>query len=387
MDFSLSEEERGLQSAMRDLARSVFAPRAAEIDRTGAFPWDNVRTLAEAGYLGMTLPPRYGGAGASFVSFILCLEEIARACAVTAVIFEVHNSLHTEPIFRFGSEAQRERFLPPLAKGEVLGAYCLTEPSSGSDAAAMQSVATPVDGGYRLRGQKAFITNGGVADRYVVFARTSADADRRAISAFVVDKDSPGLSFGAPERKMGLHASQTTQVFFDDVFVEEDRLIGERDHGMRIALSTLDYGRVGIAAQAIGIAQAALDTAANYALERYQFGRPIAEHQGVQWILAEMATDLEAARWMCYRVAWMVDQGRRATTEIAQAKLFASTMANVHIPRALRVLGGYGYLQDHPIERNLRDAKVTEIYEGTSEVMKMLVARGVIEAARNGRTS
>ena len=381
MEFALSEEERGIRDAIRELAQREFAPRAAEYDRTAEFPWPNVRLLAENGYLGMTLPARYGGAEASFLSFAICMEEIARACAVTSVIFEVDNSLHMEPILRFGTEEQRERFLPPLVRGERLGAYCLTEPSSGSDAAAMQSLATPVDGGYRLNGQKAFITNGGVADQYVVFARTGTDPQRRQISAFILDKGMPGLSFGPPERKMGLSASHTTQVFMDDVMVPADRLLGEKDHGMRIALSTLDAGRVGIAAQAVGIAQAALDTAAAYALERRQFGRPIAEHQGVQWILAEMAADVEAARWLFYRSAWLYGQGVRATEEIAKAKLVASTVANRHVPQALRVLGGYGYLKDHPMERYVRDVKVTEIYEGTSEVMKMIIARGVLEAA------
>lgn len=384
MDFSLSDEERALRDAIRDLATEAFAPRAAAYDQSGEFPWPNVRLLFENGYMGMTLPTRYGGAEASFLSFAICMEEIARACAVTSVIFEVHNSLHMEPILRFGTEEQRERFLPPLVRGDKLGAYCLTEPSSGSDAAAMQSLAVAVEGGFRLRGQKSFITNGGVADEYIVFARTDTDPEHRRISAFVVDKGMAGLSFGPPERKMGLTASHTTQVFLDDVFVPADRLLGELHHGMRIALATLDAGRIGIAAQAVGVAQAALDTAAAYALERRQFGRPIAEHQGVQWILAEMAADLEAARWLFYRAAWLYGQGRRATQEIAQAKLFASTMVNTHAPRVLRVLGGYGYLKDHPMERYVRDAKVTEIYEGTSEVMKMLIARGVLDKARQG---
>jgi butyryl-CoA dehydrogenase len=383
VDMSPSDEERAIQAAARDLAQREFAPRAAQYDRTGEFPWENVRRLAQGGYLGMTLPARYGGADASFVSFVLCMEEFARACAVTSVIFEVHNSLHMEPIYRFGTEEQRERFLPPLARGEKLGAFCLSEPASGSDAAAMQSVAVEVDGGYRLRGQKAFITNGAVADEYLVFARATADPSERRISAFLVDKGMDGLSFGPPEAKLGLVASHTTQVYLDDVFVPADRLLGERGHGMRVALATLDAGRIGIAAQAIGIAQAALDTAARYALDRRQFGRPIAEHEGVQWILAEMAADLEAARWLCYRAAWLYGQGVRATEEIAKAKLVASTMANVHVPRALRVLGGYGFLKDHPMERYLRDVKVTEIYEGTSEVMKMLIARGVLDRARH----
>ncbi len=382
MEFSLSDEERGIQEAVRELAVREFAPRAAEYDRTGEFPWANVRLLAENGYLGMTLPSRYGGAEASFLAFAICMEEIARACAVTSVIFEVDNSLHMEPILRFGTEEQRERFLPALVRGERLGAYCLTEPSSGSDAGAMQSTAEAVEGGYRLRGQKSFITNGGVADGYIVFARTGTDPERREISAFILDKGMPGLSFGPPEAKMGLVASHTTQVYMDDVFVPEDRLLGEKHHGMRIALATLDAGRIGIAAQAVGVAQAALDTAAAYAIERRQFGRPIAEHQGVQWILAEMATDVEAARWLFYRAAWLYGRGARATEEIAHAKLFASTIANRHVPTALRVLGGYGYLRDHPMERYVRDVKVTEIYEGTSEVMKMLIARGVLDRAR-----
>lgn len=379
MEFEFSAEERSIQEAIRELAEREFAPKARALDESGEFPWANVRALAENGYLGMTLPGRYGGAEASFLAYAVSVEEISRACAVTGVIFEVHNSLHCEPIFRFGTDEQRQRFLPPLVRGEKLGAYCLTEPGSGSDAGAMQALATPVEGGYRIRGQKSFITNGGEADEYIVFARTSPEPDRRAISAFVVDKGTPGLSFGAPERKMGLHASHTTQVFLDDVFVESDRLLGDKDHGMRVALATLDAGRIGIAAQAIGVSQAALDRASRYALERRQFGRRIAEFEAIQWILAEMATDLEAARWLFYRAAWLHGQGIRATQEIAKAKLFASTMANTHIPRALRVLGGYGFLADYDMERYVRDVKVTEIYEGTSEIMKLLIARNLLK--------
>jgi butyryl-CoA dehydrogenase len=382
LNLSLSPEEEAVVQTMRTLAAERFAPAAAGHDRSGAFPWDNFRALAEGGFLGMTLPPEVGGAGASFLAFIRCLEEVARACATTSVIFEVHNSLHCDPIYRFGTPDQRQAMLPDLIAGRKLGAFCLTEPSSGSDAASLRTLARPTAGGYALTGQKAFITNGGVADRYLVFARTDPDPATRSVTAFVVDKETPGLTFGPPEDKLGLRASHTTAVYLDGVEVPRDRMLGQPGDGMRIALATLDAGRVGIAAQAVGIAQAALDAALEYARTRRQFGREIGRFEGVQWLLAEMSADLEASRLLTYRAAVLHGSGRRATREIAEAKLSASTMANVHVPRVLRVLGGYGYLKDYPLERLLRDVKVTEIYEGTSEVMKMLIATSLLGLGR-----
>lgn len=374
MNFALSSEEKQVVEAVRQLSRAQFAPHASEYDRTGAFPWPNFHALAEHGFTGMTVDPELGGAGASFLAYAACVEEIARACATTAVLFEVHNSLHIEPIVRFGTKRQHETILPPLIRGERLGAFCLTEPTSGSDAGALKTSATRTDKGWTISGQKGFVTNGSVADEYLVFARTDPDAPKRAISAFLVDKETPGLTFGPPEEKLGLRASSTTAVYLDGVEVDGDHLLGEVGDGLRIALATLDAGRIGIAAQAVGVAQAALDAVVEYAKQRRQFGRPIAQFQGVEWLLAEMAVDLEASRLLLYRAAWLYGEGQRATSEIATAKLHASTMANRHIPRVLRVLGGYGYLKDFPLERHLRDAKITEIYEGTSEVMKLIVA-------------
>lgn len=374
MEFSLSEDQRLIRDAAREFASREIAPRAAAYDRTGEFPWDNVKQLGAQGYLGMLIPEEYGGAGMDMVSHTIVVEEIGRACAATAVILEVHNLLHSELLNRWGSEDLKGRYLPLLASGEKLGAFALTEPQAGSDAANQRTTAVRHGGHYVLDGRKSFITNGGQADLYVVFARTDPDRGSKGISAFMVEKGWAGLGFGRPEEKLGIHASHTTEVILEGVRVPVGNLIGQEGDGYKIALSALDAGRTGIAAQAVGVCQAALDASLDYARQREQFGRPIAEFQAIQWKLAAMATDLEAARWLTYRAAWLYDQGGRHTMEIAQAKLFASEMAMRHAVEAVQIHGGYGYMREYGVERLMRDIKITQIYEGTSEVMKLIIA-------------
>ncbi|MDA8345209.1 MAG: acyl-CoA dehydrogenase family protein [Thermaerobacter sp.] len=382
MDFRLTEEEQAIQAAARELARKEFAPHAAEYDRTHQFPRRNFDLLAQGGYLGMTLPARYGGGEAGYLSYTLCVEAFSQACATTGVIFEVHNSLHSEAVFNHGTEEQRERFLPPLCRGERLGAYALTEPNAGSDAAAIAATASRVDGGWRLNGRKVFITNGGEADEYLVYASSDSSRGSRGITCFIVPKEAPGISFGPPLEKLGIRASATTDVILEDVFVPDDRVLGTVHEGYKIALRTLHSGRIGIAAQAVGILQASLDNAARYTLQRETFGKKIADHQMIQWHLAEMATELEAARLLLYRAAWMHGEGIRATKEISMAKLFASRVAVEGTLRGVQILGGYGYMSEYPQERLMRDAKITEIYEGTSEIQRLVVARALLEGYR-----
>ncbi len=379
MDFQLSEDQQAIRQAVHELAQEMIKPRAAAADHSGEFPWESVRLLAEQGYLGMNLPTEYGGAGLDYVSYAIALEELARADATTAVILDVQNSLHAECILRNGNEAQRQRFLPPLCRGEVLGAYCLTEPQAGSDAANLLTVAKRVAGGYELTGRKVFVTNGSVAHRYVVYAVTDKDQGKKGLSAFVVDKDMPGVSFGPLLDKLGIRASATCDVVLDQVVVSEDRRLGEEGDGYKIALRTLQGGRVGIAAQAVGILQGAIDTATAYALSRQQFGQLIGEYEAIQWMLADMETEVEAARLLTYRAAWLHGSGQRAAAAISMAKLFASEAAMRGTVKGVQILGGYGFTSEYPAERMMRDAKITEIYEGTSEVQRMLIARHVLD--------
>ena len=378
MDFRLTERQEAVQAAARALAHQEFAPDAAEYDRTHAFPRRNFDLLAQGGYLGMTLPARYGGGDADYLSFTLCVEAFSQACATTGVIFEVHNSLHSEAVYSHGTEEQRQRFLPPLCRGERMGAYALTEPNAGSDAAAIATTASRVEGGWRLNGRKVFITNGGVADEYLVYGSTDPARKSRGITCFVVPKDAPGISFGPPLEKLGIRASATTDVILEDVFVPDDRVLGIVHEGYKIALQTLHGGRIGIAAQAVGILQASLDNAARHALSPNAAGERPADRQMLQWHLAEMATNLEAARLLLYRAAWLHGQGIRATKEISMAKLFASRVAMEGTLRGVELLGGRGYTVDAQQERLMRDAKITEIYEGTSEVQRMVVARALL---------
>lgn len=375
MNFELPVELQDLQRHVRAFARERIAPAAAALDREGRFPRETLREMGELGLLGVLTPERYGGAGLGALAFVVLLEEVSAADASHGTIMAVTNGLPQRMLVRYGSEAQRERWLPPLARGEGVAAFCLSEPQSGSDALAMRSRAERVPGGYRLWGTKAWVTSGGEALSYLVMAKTDPSAGARGVSCFLVDGDSDGLHVGPPERKLGQHAAVTTSLTLDDCFVPEDGRLGAEGEGFVLAMSSLDSGRVGIAAQAVGIARAAFDAARDYADERQAFGRKIREFQGVSFPLAEMATRIEAARLLTLRAAWRADQGLRITRDAAMAKLAASRAATFATDRALQVLGGYGYTQDYPVERYFRDARVTEIYEGTSEIQRVVIAR------------
>jgi butyryl-CoA dehydrogenase len=338
-----------------------------------------VAKLGELGMLGVAVPERWGGAGMDNVSYALAVEEISRGCASTGVIMSVQNSLVCDPILHFGSDEQRQRWLPALASGKKLGCFALSEPDAGSDAAAQKTTAMPAGSGWVLNGTKNFITNGPVSDAIVVFAMTDAAKGTRGISAFVVAADAPGVKFGPPDDKMGIRGAPSSQIFFTDCAVPGDALLGAPGDGFKIAMRTLDGGRIGIGAQAVGIARAAFEDATHYALERKTFGQPISEHQAIQFKLADMCTEIDAARLLVWRAAVKKDAGLRHTTESSMAKLFASEVANRAAKEAVQVFGGYGYLTDFPVERHFRDAKITEIYEGTSEIQRLVIASALLK--------
>jgi alkylation response protein AidB-like acyl-CoA dehydrogenase len=377
MDFELTPEQREIQRLTRELAEAEIVPEAASWDRDHRFPGELFPKLAEVGLMGVCVPEEYGGAGADFLSYILVLEELSRADAGVGVTVAVHTSATTLPILTFGTEEQRARFVPPLARGEQIGAFALTESGSGSDAGSLRTVAEPDADGWILTGAKQWITNGAVAGTLVAFARTDAStAGARGISCFVLDRDHVRVT--REEEKLGLNSSTTSDLALDGAHVGRDRLLHEEGRGFRVAMATLDGGRIGIAAQALGIAQAAYDVARAYALEREQFGRRIADFQAIQWKLADMTTEIDAARLLVYRAAWLKGQGRPHSAEGAKAKLFASEMARRQTAEAIQVLGGYGYTKEFPVERFYRDAKVTEIYEGTSEIQRLVIARAIL---------
>jgi len=377
MDFALPDELLALQRAVRDFAQREIAPIAAELDRDPRFPRPTLRKMGEMGLLGILTPEDYGGLGLGHLAYAVLLEEIAAADASHATIASVTNGMPQALILGHGSEAQRRRWLPRLAAGEAIGAFCLTEPHAGSDAAALRTQARRAEGGYRLDGSKAWITSGGEADLYLVLAKTDPDAGARGITAFVLERGTEGLTFGAPERKLGQHAATTTSVRFDGAFVPVDQRLGDEGQGFAMAMAALDGGRVGIAAQALGIARAAFHAAAAYAEEREAFGRPIREFQGVGFKLADMATRIDAARLLTHRAAWLLDRGARATKEVSMAKLSASEAAVWVCDAAVQVFGGYGYSADYPVERYLRDARVTTLYEGTSEIQRIVISRQI----------
>ena len=373
MDFELSAEQREIQALARDFAEAEIEPHAATWDREHRFPHELLASLAELGLMGVCVPEDLGGAGADFLSYILVLEELSRADAGVGVTVAVHTSAATLPIVRFGTDAQKEELVPPLARGEVLGAFALTEAGSGSDAASLRTRADPDGDGWRLSGTKQWTTNGGYAGTFLVFARSDA-----GVSCFVLDRALEGLRVTGEASKLGLHSSSTTDLVLDGARVSPDRLLGDEGKGFRIAMATLDSGRIGIAAQALGIAQAAYETARGYALERRQFGRRIAEFQAIQGKLADMAVEIDAARLLVYRAAWLRDRGEPHGEAGAKAKLFASIVARRHAGEAIQVLGGYGYTKEFPAERYYRDARITEIYEGTSEIQRLVIARSIL---------
>jgi butyryl-CoA dehydrogenase len=378
MDFELTDEQQLIRDAVREFAETEVTPIAAELDRDHRFPQELMPKLAEMNLMGMPYPEKEGGAGADYVSYVIAIEEISRACASTGIIMSAHTSLATWPIFKFGTQAQKDQYLQDMASGRRLGAFALTEPGAGTDAAAGTATATLHTDGYALNGSKMFITNAPYADVYVVFAKTDPERGTRGMSAFIVEKGTPGFSVGEAEHKLGIRGSSTPPIYFADCRIPKEALLGGEGDGFKIAMQTLDGGRIGVSAQALGIAQAALDASIAYAKERVQFGKPIANLQAIQWMIADMAMEIDAARLLVYRAASCVDNGRPYSTEGAMAKLFASETATRVAGKAIQIHGGYGYTESYPVERNYRDAKITELYEGTSEVQRMVIARSAL---------
>jgi alkylation response protein AidB-like acyl-CoA dehydrogenase len=377
VDFELSSEQREIQALTRDFAEREIEPHAADWDRNHTFPRDVFARLAELGLMGTCVPEEYGGAGTDFLSYVLVLEELSRADAGVGVTVAVHTSAVTLPILTFGTDEQRSRFVPPLARGEHLGAFALTEPEAGSDAGSLRTRADPAGDGWRITGNKQWITNGRYSGTFLLFARTdSSTAGARGVTAFILDADQVQVT--RDEEKLGLNSSITNDVAIEGAYVERDRLLHEEGRGFRVAMQTLDGGRIGIAAQAVGIAQAAYEVALAYARERRTFGKAIGEHQAIQTKLADMSMEIDAARLLLHRAAWLKDRGEPVTEAGAKAKLFASEMARRQTAEAIQILGGYGYTKEFPVERYYRDAKITEIYEGTSEIQRIVIARAIL---------
>lgn len=376
MNLRLTDEQEMLRKMVQDFAQKEIAPFIERMEQ-GEFPRSIVKRMGELGLMGIPVPAKYGGADMDFISYILAIHEISKVSATAGVILSVHTSVGTNPILYFGNEEQKKKYVSKLASGQYLGAFCLTEPSSGSDAGSIKTKAVLDGEHYILNGSKVFITNGGEADIYIVFASTRPAAGARGISAFIVEKDTPGLIVGKDEHKMGLHGSRTVQVTFEDMKVARENLLGQEDHGFKIAMGNLEVGRIGIAAQALGIAEAAFEAATNYAKERHQFGKPIATQQGIAFKLADMATQIEAAKLLIYRAADLKANGLKCGKEASMAKLYASKTAVSVTTEAIQVFGGYGYTKDYPVERYFRDAKVTEIYEGTSEIQRIVISKNL----------
>ncbi len=377
--FDLSEQHRMIRDLARDVARAEIAPGAAQRDAEGAFPTDVVAKLGELGFMGIAVPTEWGGAGMDVLAYILALEEVAVACASTAVIMSVNNSLYCDPVLRHGTDEQKRRFLTPFARGQQLGAFCLSEPGSGSDSAAMVTTATRVKDRWVLNGTKYWVTNGNEADCALIFAQTDREKRHKGITAFLVPRDAPGYRVGKLEHKLGIAASSTAEILLEECALADSHVLGLPGEGFRIAMGTLDGGRIGIAAQAVGIARASLEASVAYSKVRTAFGKPIHELQAIQFLLAEMATRTDAARLLTWRAASLKDRGGRYTKEAAMAKLFASEAAMWVATKGIQVHGGYGYTKEFPVERFFRDAKITEIYEGTSEIQKIVIAGSLIK--------
>ena len=379
MDFTLTREQEMVRNVMKEFAENEVKPLAAEIDETERFPRETVEKMAKYNMLGIPFPQQYGGAGGDEIAYAIAVEEISRVCATTGVILSAHTSLGCWPIYKYGTEEQKQKYLVPLVKGEKLGAFGLTEPGAGTDAAGQQTTAVLDGDNYIVNGSKIFITNGGQADVYIIFAMTDKSQGTRGISSFIVEKDFPGFSIGKIEDKMGIRGSSTAELIFQDCIVPKENLLGKEGKGFGIAMSTLDGGRIGIAAQALGIAQGALDETVKYVKEREQFGRPLSKFQGLQWIIADIETAIEASRLLVYRAAFNKANGLPYNKEAAIAKLFAATTAMNVTTKCVQLHGGYGYTKDYPLERMMRDAKITEIYEGTSQVQQMVIAANLLK--------
>jgi butyryl-CoA dehydrogenase len=378
-DLTLTEEQELAQRTAREFATEKVLPRAAEIDEHEKIPPELLREMGALGFMGTYVPEKYGGSGLDIVSNVLIIEEITRACASTGVALCTHISLAIDPILRHGTDAQKEKYLPKLARGEWIGCFALSEPASGSDAAAMRTTARRDGDSWVLSGTKNFITNGSIADIAIVFAQTDAKQKHKGIAAFIVEKGTPGFSIGKLEQKLGIRGSDTAQLVFQDCRVPAANLLGEMGEGFKIALSTLDGGRISIAAQAVGIARACLEDSLAYAKQREAFGKKIADFQAIQWMLADMATEIDAARLLTWRAAALKDAGEDHVLAAAEAKLFASDIAVRAARDCVQIFGGYGYLKDFPAERHYRDSKITEIYEGTSEIMKLVIAEEILK--------
>ena len=379
VSFELGEEQQAVREMVRDFAESEIRPIAAHIDETHEFPLENVKKMAELGLLGMIVPEEYGGAGMDYLSYVIAIEELSRACASHGVIASVNNSLVSYPLMTYGTEEQKRKYLVPIAKGEKLGAYCLTEPNAGSNAANQETTAVEDGDAFVLNGAKIFITTAGPSDVLIVYASTDRSKGARGITAFIVDADTPGVTKGKKEKKLGIHASDTREIALVNVRVPKANVLGERDKGYSVALATLGGGRIGIAAQALGIAQAAVEAAVKYAGERVQFDRVIGEFDAIRAMLADSAIEVETARLLVYQAAWLRDQGRPHTKEASLAKWHASEAASRCANWAIQVHGGYGYMTEYHVERYWRDARICELYEGTTEVQKMVVAAQVLK--------
>lgn len=379
MDFRLTEEQEFIQKAARDFAQNEIKPGAAERDEKAEFPADIVKKLGELGFMGTAIPEEHGGAGTGNISYVLALEEISKADAGVGVIMSVNNSLCCDPLYHFGTDYIKDKYLVKIASGEWLGAYALTEPGAGSDAGSLTTTAVKDGNEYVLNGSKAFITNGDSCDLLVTYAKTEPDAPSgRGITAFVVEKGTPGFNVGKHEDKLGIRCSDCVNILFEDCRVPAENILGEEGKGFKVALATLDVGRIGIGAQALGIAQACLEESLSYSSERVQFGKPIAAFQAIQWKIADMAMEIAGARLLIQRAAWMRDEGMRHTIESCMGKLFASETAMRAALQAVQIHGGYGYISEYPVERHMRDAKITEIYEGTSEIQRLVIARNLM---------
>lgn len=379
LSFSLTQEQSDIKEMVRELAEKEFAPKAAEVDRNHRFPRENFELLASSDLCGLVFPEEYGGVGLDHVSYAIAVEEIAKACATTSVLYSAHVSLTASPVLVWGNEEQRQRFLAPMARGEKLGAFALSEPGNGSDSAAAHCRAELKGDKYIVNGVKNWITNGIEADYYLVIAQTDPALKHKGLAAFIIEKGSPGFSFGKLEDKLGIRGSSTCQIIFEDTPVPVENMLGKAGDGFKIAMSTLDGGRIGIAAQAVGIAQGAWDHAHKYSKEREAFGKPINKFQAIQFMLAEMQTEIDTARLLTYNACVAQDRGNRFTKEAAVAKLYASEVAMRSTVKCVQIFGGYGYVTDYPAERYMRDAKITEIYEGTSEIQRLVIASNLLK--------
>ncbi|ATF16050.1 acyl-CoA dehydrogenase [Brevibacillus brevis X23] len=378
MDFRLNEEQEMMRRMVRDFAQKEIAPFIPVMEETDQFPRQILKKMGEMGLMGIPIAEEWGGAGADFISYILAIHEISKVSATVGVILSVHTSVGTNPILYFGTEEQKRKYVTKLASGEYLGAFALTEPHAGSDASSIRTTAVKKGDEYILNGNKVFITNGGEADTYIAFAVTDSTKGTKGISAFIVDKDTPGFTVGKKEKKMGLHGSYTTELVFDNARVPAANLLGQEGEGFCIAMANLDSGRIGIAAQALGIAEAAVEYATDYARERKQFGQPIGKQQAIAFKLADMATKAEVARLLVYRAAWLRSQGISCGMEASMAKRFATDSAMELATEAVQIFGGYGYTREYPVERLFRDAKVTQIYEGTNEIQRIVIAKHLL---------